>query len=389
MNVTIKSFGNETSGDRRALRRFVDFHWQHYADDPQYVPLLDYEYLGFKLIGMTGFFEPSNLFFKHAEMRFFLAERDGAVVGRCNAFVNHRHNEHWGDKVGFLGQFESIDDDSVARALVDAAADWLAGRGMERMRGPQNLPVNEATPGIMTGGFDSRPVIYYSYSKPYYEQLLRSAGLEAVKKVMSWEVPVNNPMEERLVRVSQKVIKRYKVILESWGQRPLKVRRQEMFEIYNDACNDNWGFVPFTQQEFYSIVDDMQLIMDKGLFLFAYVDGEAAAFFGAVPNGFEKMVPLARCRRCELLRALRLILNKGKCEGYRLGYLGVKKKFRNLGLDGVMMWKQKIYSQRKKYQYADLGWVLDDNVRVHRLIEMVGGVLSKTFTIFEKEIKTN
>jgi len=384
--VQIISFDNQTKKDKKLLKKFVDFHWQHYKDDPQYVPLLDYEYLGFKLIGMTGFFEPKNLFFKHAEMMFFLAISDGKIVGRCNAFVNENHNKHWHDKVGFWGQFESIDDQEVANALIGAATAWLKSKGMDAIRGPQNLPVNEATPGIMTEGFNSRPVMYYQYNKPYYEKLIRNAGFEQIKRVLSWEVSPMEPMVDRLERVALKVIKRFDLKFENWGDRSLAERKKEMFEIYNDAWSDNFGFVPFTQEEFYSIVDDMQLVMEKGLFFFIYVKGEPAAFFGGVPNITEKMVPIRGCRRCELLRAAKMLLTKGSVKGYRLGYLGVKKKFRRMGLDGVMLYKQKLYSMKKGYEYCDMGWVLEDNVLVISLVEMMGSTPSKTYTIFERKI---
>lgn len=384
--IEIVEFSNQTRQDRTLLKQFVDFHWKHYQNDPQYVPLLDYEYLGFKLIGMVGFFEPRNLFFKHADMKFFLAKRNGTVVGRCNAFVNHNHNRHWNDKVGFWGQFETIDDPAVAQALLAAAEKWLKSQGMSAMRGPQNLPVNEATPGCLTKGFDTRPVMYYHYNKPYYAPLLSGCGLTPVKRVVSWEVAVQNPMEEKFDRLSQKIIDRFGVTLEDWGQRPLAVRKEEMFDIYNDAWSDNWGFVPFTREEFYHIVDEMMLVMDKKLFVFLYVKGEPAAFFGAVVNITEKLKPLAWCRRCEFLRALKMLITKNKCQGFRLGYLGVKKKFRRLGLDGVMIWKQKQYTQTTRFEYCDLGWVLEDNTLTKRLAALMNAEDSKEYTIFEKAV---
>lgn len=385
--VSIISFSNQTRAEKKLLKKFIDFHWAHYKDNPQYVPLLDYEYLGFKLLGIKGFFEPDNLFFKHAEMRFFLALRNEQVLGRCNAFVNHNHNQKWQDKVGFFGQFETIEDQAVADALLNAASDWLKSKGMDTIRGPQNLPVNEATPGLLTEGFDSRPVMYYHYNHPYYEKLLRTWGFQPVTRVLSWEVPVMNPMEEKLVRVSQKVIERFGITLETWDERPLAERKQEMLEIYNDAWDDNFGFVPFTEEEFNRIIDDMLLIMDKKLFVFAYVKGESAAFFGGVPNITERMEIIPRARRFELLRAAKMLLTKHKVKGFRLGYLGVKKKFRKMGLDGVMVWKQKQYAQSRKYQYCDMGWVLENNTMVVRLVELSKGDVSKIYTIFDKKIK--
>lgn len=386
--IRIISISNQNKNWKKVLKRFIDFHWKHYKNDPNYIPLLDYEYLGLKLIGLKGFFEPDNLFFKHAEMVFFLALKNEKVVGRCNVFINHSHNKYWKDKVGFFGQFDTIDDFNVVQKLINHAEKWLAERGIEYIRGPQNLPINEATPGLLTAGFDSRPVMYYHYNKPYYKDLLLKAGFEPIKKVLSWEVSVNNPMEEKLVRVTEKVIKRFNVTIETWDDRSLAERKKEMTEIYNDAWSDNFGFVPFTQEEFNLIIDDMLLIMDKDLFMFLYVKGEPAAFFGGVPNITEKMQPFKGIfRRFELLRALKMLVIKNRVKGFRLGYLGVKKKFRRLGLDGVMLCKQKEYAQKRGYDYCDMGWVLEDNFMVIRLIEdLMHAEVSKIYTIFQKKI---
>lgn len=384
--INITSFSNQSKNSRPLLKKFVGVHWDFYKNDSQYIPLLDYEYLGFRLIGVTGFFEPQNLLFKHAEMRFFLAEQDKRILGRCNAFINHNHNLYWNDKVGFFGQFESVEDPDVAEALLNAASDWLKKQGMDTMRGPQNLPVNEATPGCLTKGFDSRPVMYYHYNKPYYADLLHRCGLRPVKKTFSWEVQVQSPMEDKLDRMAQKVIDRSGLKLETWGERPLKIRKQEMFDIYNDAWSDNWGFVPFTREEFDRVIDDLRFVMDKRLFLFIYIQNEPVAFFGGVINLAERMHPISWCPRCELLRAAKAVLTRKKAAGFRLGYLGVKKKYHHLGLAGVMIWKQKQYAQSAGYEYADMGWVLEDNVPTIKLAEMMNADLSKEYTVFERTL---
>ncbi len=383
MDVTIVSFTNK---DRRLLKRFVDFHWTHYRDDEQYVPLLDYEYLGNKLIGMTGFFEPSNLFFNHARMVFFLAMNGDRVVGRCNAFVNHNHNAHWNDRVGFFGEFESIDDPVVAETLLQAAASWLRDQGMNVMRGPQNLPVNEATPGCLTQGFDAHPVIYYHYNKPYYPDVLLNNGFQPVKKVMSWRVSTREPMVPKLERVANKVIDRYKVTFETWGERSFAERKREMLEVYNDAWSDNYGFVPFTREEFYTTMEDLKLVLDEKLFLFVYVDGELGGFFGGVPNIMKRMRPFSWCRRCELLRAAKMLLTKHRVDEFRFGYMGVRKKFRRLGLDSVMLWRQKQFTSQSRYRYAEIGWVLEDNVLVNRVLKWMNCNVSRVYTLFEKRL---
>jgi hypothetical protein len=384
--IEITSFSNKTRDDKKLLKRFIDFHWEHYRQDPAYIPLFDYEYLGSRLFGIHGFFEPDNQFYRYADIVFFLARRNGETVGRCFAFTNSRHNRRWNDKVGFFGEFECVEDGEACAALIGAAETWLKEKGMDTIRGPQNLLVNEATPGILTDGFDARPIVHYHYNKPYYKDLLAGAGFKPVQNVVSWEVAVNDPMTEKLERVAKKAIERYGVVLEPWDARPYKERRREMLEVYNEAWHDNFGFVPFEEEEFFVIVDDMKMIMDKGLSMFAYVKGELAAFFGGIPNIAERMVPRRGGPRCELFRLVRMFLTVGKVKGFRLGYLGVKNKFRHIGFGGIMTWKQKLYSQKKGYEYCDIGWVLEGNREAALMAKFMNAKLTRTYTVFQKPI---
>ena len=131
----------------------------------------------------------------------------------------------------------------------------------------------------------------------------------------------------------------------------------------------------------------MLLVMDKNLFIFAHVKDEPAAFFGAVPNINEKMKPLPFLKRFELLRAAKMFITKESSKGIRLGYLGVKKKFRKLGIDGVLLAEAKSYVQNHtKYDYSDIGWVLEDNTMTNRLVDFMQGKKSKVYTIYEKNL---
>ncbi|NLG63319.1 MAG: N-acetyltransferase, partial [Candidatus Cloacimonetes bacterium] len=108
--------------------RFIDMQWRIYADDPNWVPPLR--------MAVRDLLNPSrHPFHQHAEVQCFLALRDGDVVGRICAVVNHRSNEFHDERVGTFGLFETIDDEDVARVLLDTAAGWLRERGMHVMRG--------------------------------------------------------------------------------------------------------------------------------------------------------------------------------------------------------------------------------------------------------------
>ena len=301
--------------------------------------------------------------------------------------MNDAHNAHANDRTGFFGHFECIDDADTACALLGAAEASLRARGMTSVRGPQNFPINEATPGFLVAGFDSRPVVYYHFNKPYYGSLASACGDNPVMQYLSWECAVqDNQTDPAFGAACEKLVTRFGITIEHWRERPFATRRQEMFEIYNDAWFDNWGFVPFTQAEFFKIIDDMRLVMRSELFLFLYVRGELAAFFGAVPNLCEALATSGAARGWELTRAVRLLLRKSAIRGFRLGYLGVKRRFRRLGLDAVALWNQHRTARRLGYEDRDLGWVLETNQLVIRMAERFGAVPSKRYALFEKRL---
>ena len=130
----------------------------------------------------------------------------------------------------------------------------------------------------------------------------------------------------------------------------------------------------------------MKLIWDPKMFLFAFVKGEPAAFFGSIPNIAESMKPLSLLPRAELLRALKTIVKSKKVKSFRQGYFGIKPKFRRMGLDSILISQAKYYAQQQKYQYCDVGWVLEDNELVLRMADFMGGTVSRKYAIFQIDL---
>ena len=130
---------------KKETEAFIRFAWEIYRDSPAWVPplLMDRR----KLMDRTA-----NPFYAHADAEFFLAWRDGRMVGRIGAIVNHNHNKEHSDTIGFFGFFECIDDQPVATALVSTAREWLKARGMSAMRGPASPSVNDEY-GLLIDGF--------------------------------------------------------------------------------------------------------------------------------------------------------------------------------------------------------------------------------------------
>src|SRR5262249_23747302 len=132
--------------DRRA---FMQFAWRHYRDDPMWIPPLRGEFK--RLVGWK--YHP---FQEIGEVGTFIARRNGEVVGRIAAIVNHEHNKPFNERRGFFGFFECINDKAVAHALFDAARSWLAERNIHAFRGPVNPSFNYEI-GLLIQGFDDPP----------------------------------------------------------------------------------------------------------------------------------------------------------------------------------------------------------------------------------------
>ena len=156
---------------KRDMRRFLRFPWKVYAGDPHWVPPL--------LAGMKDKLDArKHPFFRHAEAASFLAVRDGEPVGRVTAIVDRNHNEAHKDRTGFFGLFECLNDSAAARALVDTAAAWCRDRGMDTLRGPMNLSMNDECAFLLEGA-EGPPVVMMPYNPPYYLDLMAACGLAA------------------------------------------------------------------------------------------------------------------------------------------------------------------------------------------------------------------
>lgn len=322
-------------------------------------------------------------FWKHAERKLFIAEKDGSPAGCAAAIINLNHNSFHGEKCGFFGFFDSINDPEVSTALLDSCRDWIKDRGMEIMRGPANPSTNE-TCGILTEGFDSLPVIMMPYNPPYYAGLMENYGLVKSKDLYAFIRYSAEPFPERFEKILSRANRTDKVRIRMVDTRSLEKELGTLKEIYNDAWGKNWGFIPMTEAEIDDMARGLQPILRPEHLFFADVNGKPAAFTLIIPD----LNPALKKANGRLtpFNLLPFLYRIRKAEGGRLLALGVKKEFRNKGLE-LFLVKQAILSARKLgWKWGELSWILEDNEKIIRTIELMGGKLYKKYRIYEKKI---
>lgn len=376
MSVVVEDFA---PGQR--VTEFIDVAGPLYANDRAYVAPLRMELKDRLTPG-------KNPFWLHGEGRLFIAKRHGRAVGRASATIDREHLKLHKDGAGFFGFFETIDDQEVADALLDACRAWLRAKGMTKMRGPLSLCINEES-GVLVDGFDTPPALSMPHHREYQHRLIEGAGLEKVKDLLAWKYVTEEP-PKRAKRAWDTINALPEVKFRSVDPSKMRAELDLILEIFNDAWADNWGFVPTTEAEVAQAAKDMRLIIDPRLAFFAEVDGEVAAMVICLPNLPSMIADLdGRLFPFGWAKMLwRLKVEKPKSA--RLMMLGIKRKFRGVKRYGALstaMYAELAYrGMRHGYEWAELSWTLEDNRAINLGIKAMRGKVYKTYRIYEETL---
>src|SRR5208283_5299833 len=362
---------------KKDLNIFINFPLSLYAKDPYYVPQLSRD--------MKTHYSSKNPFLRQAEIKFFLAFKNGLPCGRIVSIISPEHNSLHKEKTGFFGFFESVNDPQVAGALLNAVADELGKKGLQIMRGPMNFSTNDEC-GFLIEGFDSPPVLMMSYNPPYYIDLMEGLGMAKAKDLYAYNYSFTGTPPEKVVRVA--------ALAEKKGitARPIDMKNfmadmQAFKVIYNSAWKDNWGFIPLSDEEIAYSAERLKPLVVPEFTLIAEKDGEPIGFLGFLPD-FNSVLKHMHGKLTPVTLFKALYYSK-KITALRVLLYGIKPEYRNRGVEALLLAKgYKNIVQRGGYRNVEFSWILEDNFRVQRIIEMFGASLYKKYRIYEKKIGT-
>jgi GNAT superfamily N-acetyltransferase len=362
--------------DKQDVLAFIRFLWKIYKDYPAWVPPLMMDRK--KIMDRE-----KNPFYKHADAEFFLAERDGMVVGRIAAIVNHNHIKEHNEKVGFFGFFECMNDQQVANALLDTAKKYLQEHGMTAMRGPANPSVNDEI-GLLVDGFDFSPTVMMTYNPPYYLELLEKYGLTKIKDLYAYDLSQEKIYTERFERANELVRKRANIQLRPIDMKHFDEELVRVKEVYNKAWSKNWGAVPMTNEEMDALAEDLKMIIVPELVIFAESAGKTIGFAIAIPDINQA---LKYNKKGYMLTGLyHLLTKKKKIDKVRVMVLGVIPEYLNSGAGGVLFYETAKVAKRLGYKYGEASWVLEDNERMTKSAEAMLGVINRRYRILQMDI---
>lgn len=239
MSVEIKKVTTKSE-----LKRFIRFNYEFYKDNPYSVPDL-YD-------DMLNTFSPKkNAAFEFCEADYFLALRDGKIVGRVAAIINRRANETWNRKTVRFGWIDFVDDMEVSTALIDTVKQWGKERGMTEIEGPLGFTDMDAE-GMLVEGFDQLSTMATIYNYPYYPQHMERLGLSKSADWVEMKIYVPDAIPEKHRRISDIIAKRYNLHIRKLNSKK-EVRQSgvahDIFRLINDAYTPLFGYSRMTERQ--------------------------------------------------------------------------------------------------------------------------------------------
>ena len=337
----------------------------------------------------TNFAPKFNPHFKLVESQAWLARRDGKFVGRVAAQLYKNGVKPVGTSPAQFGALDAVDDEDVVAALMKTVEAWLAKREQTMIVGPFSPSVN-AEAGMLVEGFEAMPMIFMPWTPAYLPDRLADCGYTKARDLISYRYAVRPSDLEGKGSIMARPEWKDRLKIRTLDLKNLKAEAKIIVEIFNDAWSSNWGFVPFTLDEFLSVAEGLKYVMPEDGGFVVELDGEAQAFGIVLPNLHEiladrdgKLFPLG------LPKIVSRVRNHEFKSG-RLVLFGVRKALQRKAAGGVVtlafIEELKRRGRNHSIEHIEFGWVLEDNTAMRRPIEMSGAEIDKVHRVYEKQI---
>lgn len=360
--------------DFKHVNEFIKLSYKIYKNNYYWVPQLDSE--NKKLLSNK------NPYWKHAKKQLFLAyDEKNNIIGRIAGIIDYNYIKFQETEIGYFGFFECVDNVEVAKLLFNAVREWLAENNLNKMMGPMNPSTNDEV-GFLCEGFDSCPKLLMPYTHKYYLDLVQKCGLTKIKELYAYNIPV--ALDDRIPRLNKalKIVQKRNpnITLKPFDKKNFKEELEDVIEVYNSAWEKNWGFVPWTREEFENIAKDLVYLADPNIIMLAYDKDKIVGMLIAVPDYnyvFKKMNG-----KIFPFGIFKFLYYRRKIQDLRLMIMGVKKEYRHKGIEAYMALEALINSVKGGYKNCELSWILDDNIMTQRTAEMMGGTIYKKYAVY-------
>jgi GNAT superfamily N-acetyltransferase len=283
--------------------------------------------------------------------------------------------------------FESIDDPQIAAALFEAAANWLRGKGRDEIMGPIDYSTNYVC-GLLIDGFQHSPTLLTAHNPPYYRKLIEAWGFEKAMDLYAWWFSDPADARDRLRRLMSRMKNRQPATIRPADLKNLEEEGRRIREIYNQAWQKNWGFVPFTEAEIQGMTKELKPIVESDLTLFAEIDGQPVGFILAVRD-INVVLQKVNGRLTWFglpIGLAKLLYYKNRIKKGRLIALGVVEKYRRHGIAEALVLRVLEEAMIKRGMTGELSLTLENNFMINRFLQAIGAEKYKTYRIYRRAL---
>ena len=362
------------------IDRFVQFPFDLYAGHPQWVPPF--------IVDIKTMLNPAkHPFYEHSDAEFFIAEREGRVVGRIAALENKPFNQYHDSKDAEFYLFETINDQEVADALFETVTNWAKDRGLTKLVGPKGFGPLDGY-GIQIEGFEHRQMMnMMNYNYPYYRDLVENLGFtKVVDFVSSYIDPQQFNLPEKIRKAADIAKKRGTFeVLDFRNKRHLKQWADKIGQAYNQAFVNNWEYYPLSEREIDFVISNVMTVVDPNLIKIIAKDGEVVGFVlpfpdvsGTMQKNGGKLGPLA---------ILRLLQGIKKTDWLAFNGVGILPEYHGLGGNAVMYAElEKSVHQNTQFVHAELTQVAETAEQMRKDLTNLGVKFYKNHRVYQKDI---
>jgi GNAT superfamily N-acetyltransferase len=366
--------------NKAQVKQFVELPYRLYRSCPLWVPPL---YMDAHL----PLNRKKHSFFTHSEADFFVAIRDGEVVGRICAANNKRFNEYHKTKKAHFYGLETIDSREVTTLLFDAAADWARERGLDTIIGPKGLSPFDGY-GILVEGFEHRQMMtMMNYNYDYYPRLIDAYGFEKEVDFVSCYLPANAfKMPERVERIAKRVLERGTLWVKTFkSKRELIQWAPRIGYTYNKAFVNNWEYYPFTEADVKYAVDNVFLVADPRLIKLIMHEDEIVGFLFAFPDVSDA---LQRARgHLFPFGIIDLLINMKRTRTVSGNGMGILPEFHGKGGNAVLYYEMgKTIFSFNQFEHVEMTQVAETATQMRADLRNLNGVEYKTHRVYRKSI---
>ena len=335
---------------KKDLKQFIDFHYDLYEGDAYDAPNLFSDEL-------NTLSKEKNAAFDFCESEYYMAFKNGKMVGRVAAIINHAANEKWNQKRVRFGWIDFVDDIDVSKALLDQVAEYGRQKGMTEVVGPLGFTDMDQE-GMLTWGFDKLGTMATIYNYPYYPQHMEQmGGWEKDNDYVEYIINVPDAVPEKFTKIAEGIMARYNLRIKKLTKKDITKGGygRKVFQLINDTYADLYGFSRITERQIDQYVKMYFTFLDLDLITIiedAGADNKLVGLGVTIPSMSRALQKCRRGRlfpfgRWHLLRAIKF----HKTEGVDLLLMGVLPEYRSKGANALLF-----YDLIPRYQKFGLKW---------------------------------